>query len=100
MAVSPSAHQVEPTLILHPGQEEQSPDTWAAQYVDVWLLLEVTAEDEAGEPIMGKLIATTTDPMLPAFHQLWRTYADRGILTLFYHSAYTEPQPYVVAYAP
>lgn len=100
MALHLSALQGEPTLMLYTGPEEQSPDTWAAQYVDVWLLLEVTAEDEAGEPVRGKLITTTTDPMAPAFQQLWRTYADRGILTLLYHSAYTEPRPYVVAYAP
>ena len=100
MALHPSALQVEPTLTLYTGQEELSPDTWAAQYTDVWLLMEVTAEDEAGEPTQGKLLATTTDPMTPAFQQLWRTYADRGILTLLCHSAYTEPQPYVVAYAP
>jgi hypothetical protein len=91
---------MEPTLTLYTGQEEESPDMWATQYIDVWLLLEVTAEDEAGEPVRGKLIATTTDPMTSAFQQLWRTYADQGILTLLCHSAYTERRPYVVAYAP
>ena len=89
----------DPTLILHTGQEEQAPDAWAAQYVDVWLLVEVTAEDEAGEPVQAKLIARTTDPMSTAFQQLWRAYAERNILTLLLHSQYSEPQPYVVAYA-
>ena len=89
----------DPTLTLYAGQEEQAPETWAAQYVDLWLLLEVTAEDEAGEPVQARLIACTTDPMSVAFQQLWRAYADRNILTLLLHSQYSEPQPYVVAYA-
>jgi hypothetical protein len=98
---SPHIHaQHEPTLTLYTGQEEQPPDIWADQYIDVWLLLEVTAEDEGGEPVRAKLLAITTDPMTAAFQQLWRSYADRGILTLFVHSKYAEPQPYVVAYAP
>ena len=98
---SPRIHaQYDPTLTLYPGQEEQAPDIWADQYVDVWLLMEVTAEDEAGEPVRAKLLAITTDPMTTAFQQLWRSYADRGILTLFVHSKYAESQPYVVAYAP
>ena len=31
--------------------------------------------------------------------QLWRAYAERGILTLSLPSQYSEPQPHVVAYA-
>ncbi|MBM3225238.1 MAG: hypothetical protein FJZ47_15750 [Candidatus Tectomicrobia bacterium] len=100
MVVHSSALQAEPTLTLYAGEEEQSPDTWADRYTDVWLLLEVTAEDDAGEPVLGKLRVITTDPMTLAFQQLWRTYADRGILTLLCHSTYADPQPYVVAYAP
>ena len=97
---SPHIHaQDDSTLTLYTGQEEQAPDIWADQYSDVWLLLEVTAEDEGGEPMRAKLLATTTDPMTAAFQQLWRSYADPGILTLFMHSKYAEPQPYVVAYA-
>jgi len=63
------------------------------------VLLAVTAEDEAGEPVCARLIATTTDPMTEAFQQLWRSYADRGVLTLFTHSKYSASQPYVVAHA-
>src|SRR5438128_6949103 len=47
----------DPTLTLYTGQEEQAPDIWGNQYVDVWLLLEVTAEDEGGEPVRAKLRA-------------------------------------------
>ena len=89
----------DPTLTLYEGQEEQTPHEWAEQYADVWLLLEVTEEDEAGEPVRARLAAITTDPMTNAFQQLWRSYADRGILTLFMHSKYSEPHPYVVAHA-
>ena len=88
MSVYPSQIGHEPTLTLYSGQEEQRPETGVEQYVDVWLLLEVTAEDEAGEPVQAKLIATTTNPMTAAFQQLWRTYAERGILTLFLYSRY------------
>jgi hypothetical protein len=87
------------TLTLYEGQEEQTPHEWEEQYMDVWLLLEVTEEDEAGEPVRAKLIALTTDPMVDAFQRLWRSYADRGILTLFIHSKYSEPLPYVVGHA-
>jgi len=74
MALYPSAPQMEPTLTLYTGQEEQSPDTWVTQYIDVWLLLEVREKDEVGEPVRRKLIAATTDPMAAAFQQLRRTY--------------------------
>jgi hypothetical protein len=89
----------DPTLALYAGHEERTPHEWEEQFVDTWLLLEVTVEDEAGEPVCARLIATTTDPMTDAFQQLWRSYADRSILTLFTHSKYSEPQPYVVAHA-
>lgn len=91
-------HQ-ESSLTLYEGQEERSPHEWEEQYVDVWLLLEVTAEDEAGEPIKAKLMAITTDPMAETFQQLWHSYADRSIVTLFTHGKYPEPQPSVVAHA-
>jgi hypothetical protein len=89
----------DPTLTLYDGQEERTPDEWVEQYMDVWLLLEVTEEDEAGEPMRAKLVAITTDPMTDAFQHLWHSYADRGIVTLFLHSKYAEPRPYVVAHA-
>lgn len=58
---SPHIHApYDPPLTLYTGQEEQAPDLWADQYSDVWLLLEVTAEGEGGEPIRAKLLATTT----------------------------------------
>jgi hypothetical protein len=87
------------TLTLYTGLEERRPHEWEEQYVDVWLLLEVTEEDEGGEPVRARLIATTTDPMSEAFQHLWRSYADRNILTLFTHSTYSQPHPYVVAHA-
>jgi hypothetical protein len=89
----------DPTLKLYAGQEERTPYEWEEQYVDAWLLLEITEEDEAGEPARTKLIAITTDPMTDAFQQLWHSYADRNILTLFMHGKYSEPHPHVVAHA-
>lgn len=91
--------QQDPSLTLYEGQEERSPQEWEEQYVNVWLLLEVTEEDEAGEPIKAKLAAITTDPMTEAFQRLWRSYADRDVLTLFTHSKYSEPRPSIVAHA-
>ena len=91
--------QLDPTLSLYEGQEELTPEEWEERYVDTWLLLQVTAEDEAGEPVRAKLVAITTDPMTDAFQRLWRSYADRGVLTLFTHGRYSEPRPTVVAYA-
>lgn len=99
MALQPSHAPQDPTLTFYDGHEERTPDDWAEQYVDVWLLLEVTAEDEAGEPVRAKLVAITTAPEAEAFQRLWRSYADRGLVTLFIHSQYSEPRPYVVAHA-
>lgn len=87
------------TLTFHEGQEERAPHEWEDLYGDLWLLLEVTVEDEAGEPARAKLAATTTDPMTEAFQRLWRSYADRGILTLLTHGQYSEPRPSAVAHA-
>ena len=86
-------------LTLYEGQEERSPQEWEERYVNVWLLLEVTKEDETGEPIKTKLATITTDPMAEAFQRLWRSCADRGVLTLFIHSEYSESRPLVVAHA-
>jgi hypothetical protein len=99
MSSQPSQALQDPILTLYKGQEERAPHEWEEQYMDVWLLLEITEEDEAGEPVRAKLVALTTDPMTNAFQQLWRSYADRGILTLFIHSKYSEPHPYVVVHA-
>ena len=99
MSAQQTPVQQDAMLTLYSGQEERTPDEWEAKYVDLWLLLEVTEEDEAGEPVRAKLIATTTDPMSDAFQRLWRSYTDRNMLTLFMHSKYAEPHPYVVTHA-
>ena len=91
---------IDPTLKPYDGQEELTPEEWEERYMDAWLLLQVTAEDEAGEPVRARLVAVTTDPQADAFQRLWRSYADRGILTLFIHGQYSEPRPAVVAHAP
>ena len=100
MSLRPVSALLDPTLTLYDGQEELTPEEWEERYVDAWLLLQVTAEDEAGEPVRARLMAVTTDPLTDAFQRLWRSYADRGVLTLFTHSRYSEPRPAVVAHAP
>jgi hypothetical protein len=100
MSLQPISTLIEPTLTQYDGQEELTPEEWEERYVDAWLLLQVTAEDEAGEPVRCRLVAVTTDPLTDAFQRLWRSYADRGVLTLFTHSQYSEPRPAVVAHAP
>lgn len=98
---SPSVSALrDPTLTRYDGQEELTPEEWEERYVDAWLLLQVTAEDEAGEPVRARLVAVTTDPLADVFQRLWRSYADRGVLTLFTHGQYSEPRPAVVAHAP
>jgi len=99
MSSPPSQALQDPALTLYEGQEERTPDEWAEFYVDVWLLLAVTEEDEAGEPVRARLVAMTADPMSDAFQRLWHAYADRGVLTLFMHGKYSEPRPYVIAHA-
>ena len=100
MSLQPISTLIEPTLTQYDGQEELTPEEWEERYVDAWLLLQVTAEDEAGEPVRARLVVVTTDPLTDAFQRLWHSYADRGVLTLFTHGQYSEPRPAVVAYAP
>jgi hypothetical protein len=100
MSSQPISTLLEPTLTQYDGQEELTPEEWEERYMDAWLLLQVTAEDEAGEPVRARLVAVTTDPLTDAFQRLWRSYADRGVLTLFTHGQYSESRPVVVAHAP
>jgi hypothetical protein len=76
MPSQPSHTLSDPPLTLYEGQEERTPREWEGQYVNAWLLLQGTIEDEAGEPVRAKLVAITTDPMTDAFQQLWRSYFD------------------------
>ncbi|MBM4259119.1 MAG: hypothetical protein FJ147_24870 [Deltaproteobacteria bacterium] len=99
MSSQPASVQTDLTLTLYNGQEELPPEEWEERYIDTWLLLEVTEENEAGEPQKARLIALTSDPMTEAFQQLWRSCADRGVVTLFTHSKYSEPRPTVVVHA-
>lgn len=99
MSSQSASVQIDSTLTLYNEQEELTPEEWEDRYLDTWLLLEVTEENEAGEPQKARLIALTSDPMSEAFQQLWHSYADRGVLTLFTHSKYSEPRPTVVVHA-
>jgi hypothetical protein len=75
-------------------QEERSLVEWQQRYPDVWLLLEVTREEE-GEPLAGRLVAVAPDDM--ALVDLWQEYRRHGKITVMLHSRYTDAGPTVVA---
>ena len=76
------------------AQEERPLAEWQQLYPDLWLLLEVTEEEE-GEPRKGRLIAVDPDDvnLVP----LWQEHARQGKITAMIHGIYTEPGPTVVA---
>ena len=76
------------------AQEERPFAEWQQLYPDLWLLLEVTEEDE-GEPQKGRLIAVDPDDI--TLVPLWQEYGRQGKITAMIHGIYTEPGPTVVA---
>lgn len=76
------------------AQEERPLGEWQQLYPDLWLLLEVTEEDE-GEPRKGRLIAV--DPEDVNLVPLWQEWEQQGKITAMIHGAYTEAGPTVVA---
>ena len=75
---------------------EKTIRAWKKQYPDTWILLEVTQEDN-GEPVRGKLIATAQDP--ENFQEIWKSHRDKGILTMLTFGPSMEPRPAVVVSA-
>lgn len=76
------------------SQEERPLAEWQQLYPDLWLLLEITEEDE-GEISKGRLIAV--DPEDINLVPLWQEYHRQGKITGMFHGIYTEPGPTVVA---
>ena len=76
------------------AQEERPLAEWQQLYPDLWLLLEVTEEEE-GEPRKGRLIAVDPDDV--NLVSLWQEHARQGKITAMIHGIYTEPGPTVVA---
>ena len=76
------------------AQEERPLAEWQQLYPDLWLLLEVTEEDE-GEPQKGRLIAV--DPEDMNLVPLRQEHGRQGKITAMIHGIYTEPGPTVVA---
>jgi hypothetical protein len=76
------------------AQEERPLAEWQQLYPDLWLLVEVTEEDE-WEPVKGRLIAVDSDDMnlVPVRQE----YGRQGKITAMIHGVYTEPGPTVVA---
>jgi hypothetical protein len=69
---------------------------WEAQYPDTWLLLEITEEDE-GEPLCGRLLATASDP--DEIQEVWQASRAQGLLTMLTYGPPQEPRPEVVVSA-
>jgi hypothetical protein len=76
------------------AQEERSLTAWQQLYPDLWLLVEVTEEDE-WEPLKGRLVAVDSDDM--NLVPLRQEYGRQGKITAMIHGVYTEPGPAVVA---
>ena len=76
------------------AQEERPISEWQQLYPDLWLLLEVTREEE-GELLKGRLIAVDPDDV--NLVNLWQEYARQGKITALIHGLYTEAGPTVVA---
>jgi len=69
---------------------------WEKQYADTWILLEVTEEDN-GEPLRGRLIATADDP--DDLQEVWKLHRKKGVLTMLTYGPPLEPGPAVVVSA-
>ena len=76
------------------AKEERPLAEWQEMYPDLWLLLEVTEEDE-GEILKCRLIAV--DPEDSNLVSLRQEYGRQGKITGMFHGIYTEPGPTVVA---
>jgi hypothetical protein len=79
-----------------PSRREQPIQAWEAQFPETWILLEITEEDE-GEPVRGVLIATADDPN--DVQAVWKSYRNRGVLTMLTYGCRREPHPEVVVSA-
>lgn len=82
----------EPRIIN--AQDERPLEEWQEMYPDLWLLVEVTEEDE-WEILKCRLIAVDPDDM--NLVPLWQEAARQGKITGMFHGVYTEPGPTVVA---
>jgi hypothetical protein len=79
-----------------PHRREQPIQAWEAQFPEAWILLEIIAEDE-GEPVRGVLIATADDPN--ELQAVWKSYRDKGVLTMLTYGCQRELHPEVVVSA-
>ena len=69
---------------------------WEMQYPETWILLETTQEEE-GEPMCGRLLATADDP--DALQTIWKSYRNQGVLTMLTCGPPRGPRPEVVVIA-
>ncbi len=76
------------------AQEEHSLAEWQQLYPDLWLLIEVTREED-GEPLNGRLMAVASEDM--DLIEAWRPVTEQGKITAIIHGVYSEAGPTVVA---
>lgn len=76
------------------AQEEHSLVEWQQLYPDLWLLIEVTCEEE-GEPLNGRLMAVASEDI--DLVEAWQTIAEQGKIAAMIHGIYSETGPTVVA---
>ncbi len=79
--------------VKKPRRKDKAIREWEEQYPGIWILLEVTEEDD-GEPVRGKLITTAPDP--EGFQKVWKSHRKRGVLTMVTYGPPLKPGPAVV----
>jgi hypothetical protein len=82
--------------VKKPRRVEKKVVEWEKAYPDAWILLEVTEEDD-GEPVRGKLIATARDP--EELQKAWKSHRTKGLLTMLTYGPPLKPGPAVVVSA-
>ncbi len=85
-----------PTLRMVNSTEEKSPAEWEELYPDLWMILEVTQEDE-WEVYKARLIATAEDDA--ELINIARSYDQKGTVYMITKGNSKGDQPLVVANA-
>ena len=85
-----------PTLRMINATEAKSPAEWRALYPDLWMILEITREDE-WEVYEARLMATAEADL--ELVGLLRSYIQRGIRHMLTRGNPKEEGPYLVACA-
>lgn len=76
------------------AREEHSLAEWQQLYPDLWLLIEVSREED-GEPLNGRLMAVAAEDM--DLVEAWQLVTEQGKVAAILHGVYSETGPTVVA---